>query len=126
MLDAGFLQAEDSDRHVSLAIGAISVLAGPMPDFDSLAAGLAERILSVPRFRQVLRTQPLDLGAPRWVDDTNLDISHHVRRAALPRPATTRRCSGGSPRSWSGASIATVRCGNAGSSTAYSTTGGRS
>ena len=86
MLDAGFLQAEDSDRHVSLAIGAISVLAGPMPDFDSLAAVLAERILSVPRFRQVLRTQPLDLGAPRWVDDTNLDISHHVRRAALPRP----------------------------------------
>ncbi len=86
MLDAGFLQAEDSDRHVSLAIGAIAVLAGPMPDFDSLAVGLAERILSVPRFRQVLRTQPLDLGAPRWVDDTNLDISHHVRRAALPRP----------------------------------------
>ena len=86
MLDAGFLQAEDSDRHVSLAIGAISVLAGPMPEFDSLAVGLAERILSMPRFRQVLRTQPLDLGAPRWVDDTNLDISHHVRRAALPRP----------------------------------------
>ena len=86
MLDAGFLQAEDSDRHVSLAIGAISVLAGPMPDFDSLVVGLAERILSVPRFRQVLRTQPLDLGAPRWVDETNLDISHHVRRAALPRP----------------------------------------
>ena len=86
MLDAGFLQAEDSDRHVSLAIGAIAVIAGPMPDFDSLAAGLAERILSVPRFRQVLRTYPLDLGAPRWVDDSNLDISHHVRRAALPRP----------------------------------------
>ena len=86
MLDAGFLHAEDSDRHVSLAIGALSVLAGPMPDFDSLAAGLAERILSVPRFRQVLRTQPLDLGAPQWVDDPNVDISHHVRRAALPRP----------------------------------------
>ncbi len=29
MLDAGFLHAEDSDRHVSLAIGAIAVLAGP-------------------------------------------------------------------------------------------------
>ena len=57
-----------------------------MPDFDSLAACLAERILSVPRFRQVLRTQPLDLGAPQWVDDPNVDISHHVRHAALPRP----------------------------------------
>jgi diacylglycerol O-acyltransferase / wax synthase len=85
-LDAGFLEAEDSDRHVSLAIGALSVIAGPMPDFDSLVAGLSERILSVPRFRQVLRTQPLDLGPPHWVDDPNLDISHHVRRAALPRP----------------------------------------
>jgi len=86
MLDAGFLHAEDSDRHVSLAIGALSVLAGPMPDFDSLAAGLAERILSEPRFRQVLHTQRLDLAAPQWVDDPNVDISHHVRRAALPRP----------------------------------------
>jgi diacylglycerol O-acyltransferase len=27
MLDAGFLHAEDSDRYVSLAIGALSVLA---------------------------------------------------------------------------------------------------
>jgi diacylglycerol O-acyltransferase / wax synthase len=85
-LDAGFLEAEDSDRHISLAIGALSVMAGPMPDFDSLVAGLCERILSVPRFKQVLHTQPLDLAAPHWVDDPNLDISHHVRRAALPRP----------------------------------------
>ncbi len=86
MLDAGFLEAEDSDRHVSLAIGALAVIAGPMPDFDTVVTGLAERILSVSRFRQVLRTQPLDLGPPHWVDATNLDISHHVRRAALPRP----------------------------------------
>jgi diacylglycerol O-acyltransferase len=85
-LDAGFLQAEDSDRHVSLAIGAIAVLAGPMPPFESLAASLAERILSAPRFRQVLHTQPLDLSAPRWEDDANLDVSHHVHRAALARP----------------------------------------
>ena len=85
-LDAGFLEAEDSDRHVSLAIGALSVIAGPMPDFDTLVSGLAERILSVPRFRQVLHTHPLDLGAPQWVDDPTVDLSHHVRRAALPRP----------------------------------------
>jgi diacylglycerol O-acyltransferase / wax synthase len=86
MLDAGFLEAEDSDRHVSLAIGALAVIAGPMPDFDTLVEGLAERMLSVPRFKQVLHMQPLDLGAPYWVDDPNLDMAHHVRRAALPRP----------------------------------------
>ena len=38
------------------------------------------------RFRQVLHTQPLDFGALQWVDDPNVDISPHVRRAALPRP----------------------------------------
>ncbi|RAV13967.1 wax ester/triacylglycerol synthase family O-acyltransferase [Mycolicibacterium sp. GF69] len=85
-LDAGFLHAEDSDPHVSLAIGAIAVLAGPMPDFASLASDLAERFLSVPRFRQVLRTHTFDLGAPEWIDDADVDVFHHIRRAALPRP----------------------------------------
>lgn len=86
VLDAGFIEAEDSDPNVSLAIGAVAVMAGPMPDFDTLRATLADRILSVPRLRQVLRTRPLDLGAPEWVDDPHLDITRHVRRAALPRP----------------------------------------
>jgi diacylglycerol O-acyltransferase / wax synthase len=85
-LDAGFLEAEDSDRHVSLAVGGLSVIEGPMPDFSSLAAGIADRILTVPRFRQVLRTHLLDLEPPEWVDDPNLDISHHIHRAALPHP----------------------------------------
>ena len=85
-LDAGFLEAEDSDRHVSLAIGAVSVIEGPMPDYDALAAGVAERILAVPRFRQVLRTHLLDLDPPEWVEDPNLDLSHHIHRAALPHP----------------------------------------
>ncbi|MDH6194015.1 diacylglycerol O-acyltransferase [Mycobacterium frederiksbergense] len=85
-LDAGFLEAEDSDRHVSLAIGALSVIAGPMPSYESLIAGLTERILSVSRFRQVLRGHPMDLAAPDWVDDPEFDISHHLRHSALPSP----------------------------------------
>ena len=85
-LDAGFLEAEDSDRHVSLAVGAISVIEGPMPEYDSFVADVAERILRVPRFRQVLRTHVFDLGPPEWVEDPNLDISHHIHLAALPHP----------------------------------------
>lgn len=85
-LDAGFLEAEDSDRHVSLAVGGLSVIEGPMPDFDSLVAGLGERIAEVPRFRQVLRTHMLDLEPPEWVDDDHLDLAHHIHRAALPHP----------------------------------------
>jgi len=85
-LDAGFLEAEDSDPHVSLAVGALAVLAGPVPEFAPFVAGLGERLAEVPRFKQVLRTHPLDLGAPAWVDDAAFDLSHHVRRAAVPHP----------------------------------------
>src|SRR6476646_8743321 len=86
MLDAGFLEAEDSDRHISIAIGSVSVLEGPIPDDDTFVSGLAERVLAVPRFRQVLRMHPLDLEAPEWADAENFDIAHHEHRVALPHP----------------------------------------
>ena len=85
-LDAGFLEAEDSDRHVSLAVGGLSIIEGPTPDYDAIATGLADRLLAVPRFRQVLRTHILDLAPPGWVDDPNFDLSHHIHHAALPHP----------------------------------------
>lgn len=86
VLDAGFLEAEDSDPHVSLAIGAVAVLAGPMPEAGTVVDSLTERATSIPRLRQLLRTRPLDLGAPHWADDPNFDAAHHIRRTALPRP----------------------------------------
>ncbi|MGO9155043.1 wax ester/triacylglycerol synthase domain-containing protein [Mycobacterium sp.] len=85
-LDAGFLETEDSDPHVSLAIGTVSVIEGPIPEYDSLVSGLTERVVTVPRFRQVLRMHPLDLEAPERVDAENFDISHHLHRVALPHP----------------------------------------
>jgi diacylglycerol O-acyltransferase / wax synthase len=63
-LDAGFLEAEDTDLHVSLAVGALAVVGGPMPEFATFVAGLGERLVDVPRFKQALRTHALDLGAP--------------------------------------------------------------
>ncbi|WP_170220054.1 WS/DGAT/MGAT family O-acyltransferase [Mycolicibacterium hodleri] len=86
VLDASFLEAEDSDPHVSLAIGAISVMEGPLPDEDALASALRKRMLTIPRCRQMLRTYPFDVGAPEWVEDANLDLAHHLRRAAVAEP----------------------------------------
>jgi len=85
-LDAGFLEAEDSDRQVSLAIGGLAVIDVPAPDCDALVATLAERVPSIPRFTQVLRMHLLDVGAPQWVNDDRSDIAHHVHRRALPQP----------------------------------------
>lgn len=85
-LDAGFLEAEDSDRHISLAVGAAAVIAGPIPDFDDVVTSIGARFLEIPRFRQLVRTRPFDVGAPEWVDDPHFDLAHHIRRAALPEP----------------------------------------
>ncbi|MCV7257529.1 WS/DGAT/MGAT family O-acyltransferase [Mycobacterium shimoidei] len=87
--DAAFLKAEDSDPHVSLAVGALAVVEGPMPEHGSFVDRLRPRLTEVPRLQQVLRVQPLDLSAPVWVDDPSFDLTHHVRRAAVPHPGDT-------------------------------------
>ena len=83
-LDAGFLQIEDADAHVSLAIGGVAVLAGPAPTFEQVRDIVGARCLVDPRSTQVLRTHPLDSAAPEWAPDPAFDLSHHLRRAALP------------------------------------------
>jgi diacylglycerol O-acyltransferase len=85
-LDASFLEVEDSDPHVSLAVGGVSIMEGPAPGYDELVSAFAERVPAIPRCTQVLRTHPLDLGAPEWVDDPHFDISRHLHRLALPHP----------------------------------------
>jgi diacylglycerol O-acyltransferase len=85
-LDATFLEVEDSDPHVSLAVGGVSIMEGPAPSYDEFVSTFAERVPTIPRCRQVLRTHPLDLGPPEWVDDPHFDISRHLHRLALPHP----------------------------------------
>lgn len=85
-LDAGFLQAEDSDRHTSLAIGAVAVLEGPAPDVESFASTIDDRVRQLPRCTQVLRTHPFDTSAPEWVQDDAFEVRHHVRHTAAAAP----------------------------------------
>jgi diacylglycerol O-acyltransferase len=85
-LDATFLEVEDSDPHVSLAVGGVSIMEGPAPSYDEFVSAFAERASTIPRCGQVLRTHPLDLGPPEWVDDPNFDIARHLHRLALPHP----------------------------------------
>ena len=85
-LDAQFIDAEDEDRHTSMAIASIAVFEGPSPSYDEVLAYLAGRLPLVPRYRQKLRTVPLRLGRPVWVDDPHFDLRYHLRRTALPKP----------------------------------------
>jgi WS/DGAT/MGAT family acyltransferase len=85
-LDALFVDAEDEDPHTSMAIASIAVFEGPAPSHEEFLAFLAGRLPAVPRYRQKLRTVPLRLGRPVWVDDPDFDLRYHVRRTALPAP----------------------------------------
>src|SRR5437764_7707241 len=85
-LDAAFLDAEDEDRHASMAIASVAVLDGPVPSHEDVLAAIAAKVPLVPRYRQKLRTVPLDLGRPLWIDDPAFDLRYHVRRTALPAP----------------------------------------
>ncbi len=85
-LDAEFVDAEDADRHTSMAIASIAVFEGPAPTYDELLAHLRGRLPLVPRYRQKLRKVPFRLGPPVWVDDQHFDLRFHVRQTALPTP----------------------------------------
>jgi diacylglycerol O-acyltransferase / wax synthase len=82
-LDAGFLAAQDPDRQAGMAMGAVAIVDGAVPDFARLKKVLVERIQSIPRCMQVLRAHPFN---PQWVDDAQFDLGHHLRRVEVARP----------------------------------------
>ena len=85
-LDAGFLEIEDSDPHVSLAIAAIAIIEGPPPSQNEFLEGVVDRLAAVPHALQKVHMAPFYLTAPTWVDDPNFELGHHFRRTALPEP----------------------------------------
>ena len=90
-LDAVFVDAEDADPHVSMAIASIAVFERPAPAHEEFLAYLAGRLPLVPRYRHKLRTIPFRLGRPVWVEDPDFDLRYHVRRTALPAPGGDRQ-----------------------------------
>ncbi len=90
-LDAVFVDAEDEDKNTSMAIASIAVFQGPAPAQEEVLALIAERLPAVPRYRQKLRSVPLRLGRPVWVDDPYFDLGYHIRRVTLPEPGEYRQ-----------------------------------
>ncbi len=85
--DAGFLYVEDAAT--PMHVGGVVLLepVGPF-DYGSLVALIQSRLQLVPRYRQKVRFVPGRFARPVWVDDENFDLTHHVRRSALPQPGS--------------------------------------
>jgi len=85
-LDAQFIDAEDEDTQTSFAIASIAVFEGPAPSYAEFMRAVKGRLPLVPLYRRKLRTVPLRLGPPVWVEDPHFDIGYHIRQTALPAP----------------------------------------
>ncbi|MBF6191771.1 wax ester/triacylglycerol synthase family O-acyltransferase [Nocardia implantans] len=85
-LDSGFMELEDADRHISLGIGAVAIVAGAPPSRSELSGVVARGVERNARLRQKVRRAPLDLTVPVWEDDPDFDLAHHIRWTALPTP----------------------------------------
>jgi diacylglycerol O-acyltransferase / wax synthase len=90
-IDAQFVDAEDQDSHASFAIASIAIFEGPAPDYSDFLRAVEGRLPLVPLYRRKLRTVPLRLGPPVWVDDPHFDLRYHIRQTALPPPGDDAR-----------------------------------
>jgi WS/DGAT/MGAT family acyltransferase len=83
-LDASFLHVEDDVSHMHIA--SVAIFEGPQPAFTDVVAMVEAKLALVPRYRQVVRSVPLEWARPVWVDDPHFDIGYHLRHTALPAP----------------------------------------
>ena len=82
--DASFLHMEDDVSHMHIA--SVGIFEGPEPPFADIVSMIDSKLDLVPRYRRVVRTVPLELGRPVWVDDPHFNIEYHLRHTALPSP----------------------------------------
>ncbi len=83
-LDASFLHIEDDVSHMHIA--SVAIFEGPAPDYEDVVEMVASKLALVPRYRQVVKFIPLQLGRPVWVDDPHFNLRYHVRATALSSP----------------------------------------
>ena len=86
--DAAFIYDErpEEPQH-TLKVCVWSREASATYSLDRTRSFLCSRLPQIPPLRWRAVRVPFDLYHPVWVDDHALDLTHHVRRRALPHPA---------------------------------------
>jgi diacylglycerol O-acyltransferase len=84
-LDAFFLYHER--RESPFNIGGVSLFAGEI-EVDRLLRTLERRIELVPRYRERLVSDPLNLAHPVWEESPGFDLRQHLRTVRLPETVT--------------------------------------
>jgi diacylglycerol O-acyltransferase / wax synthase len=87
-LDPMFFYLETSTVHMQVAYVCIldPSTASEEYSFATVRAQLEQRLHLLPPFRQRLVEVPLGLDHPRWVEDPDFDLDHHLHQVVLASP----------------------------------------
>lgn len=77
----------DKDPALTGTFGNLSII-DRAPDMERLRRRLERASIAIPRLRQRVQSAPANVAPPQWVDDPDFDLNYHLRRIALPKPAT--------------------------------------
>jgi WS/DGAT/MGAT family acyltransferase len=90
--DAVFLLAESREHPMHVA--GLQIFRKPPDAGEDYVNHLYEKLLTFGELRPLMRRRPRDpvstVGQTWWTDDTEVDLEHHVRLLALPRPGRVR------------------------------------
>ena len=89
--DASFYRLENTTT--PMYAGTLAILRRPRAglSYETLLATVEQRLPQVPRYRQKVREVAVPGARPVWVDDSDFDITYHVRQAALPSPGSDKQ-----------------------------------
>jgi diacylglycerol O-acyltransferase len=91
-LDAVFLIPETRDQ--PMHVGSLQLYTKPAGAGRNFLADVYQQMLAVddiaPLFRKRAYRSPATLGQWAWQEDHEIDLEHHVRHSALPRPGRIR------------------------------------
>lgn len=89
VLDDTFIVLERDN--LPMHIGSLLIFEGAPPEYEDLLAHVAGRLHRLPRYRQVIREVPFNIGRPTWQDDMHFNLEYHVRHTAVPHPGDRER-----------------------------------
>ena len=85
-LDASFLHLERDVQQLN--VGSALVFEGPAPTHAEVCRAIEALLSQFPRYRQHVRSVPLGLALPIWVDDPQFRLHDHVGHRRLRPPGT--------------------------------------
>jgi diacylglycerol O-acyltransferase / wax synthase len=89
LVDSLFLYLETPQTPMNIASLTIFTPTSPEPDlFARFRERTAARLDLLPSYRRRLEMTPLGIDHPVWVVDDSIDLDHHIRHVALPKPGT--------------------------------------